>query len=164
MAQTVRNPPAMQETWVRSLDFEDPLQEDMATHSSILIWKIPWTEEPGGLQSIGSDTTEHAHRAWNIFRLILCKVLGSHSIFELSKNIMSIFRSLQSRIIGVHKYKLKYVKLSYLLPRMLFHWYRYHSHLKCAKWFLLEKISDLVIELVKALHIIKCTKVYEQIN
>ena len=40
----------MQETWVRSLDFEDPLQEEMATHSSILTWKIPWTEEPGGLQ------------------------------------------------------------------------------------------------------------------
>ena len=44
----------MQETWVQSLGQEDPLEEDMATHSSILVWRIPWTEEPGGLQSMGS--------------------------------------------------------------------------------------------------------------
>ena len=43
----------MQETWVRSLGWEDPLEEEMATHSSILAWKIPWTEEPDGLQSMG---------------------------------------------------------------------------------------------------------------
>ena len=48
MAQIVKNPPAMQETRVRSLAQEDPLEEGMATHSSILAWKIPWTEEPGG--------------------------------------------------------------------------------------------------------------------
>ena len=53
MAQTVKNPPAMQETWVQSLDWEDPLEEGMATHSSILAWRIPWTEEPGGPQPIG---------------------------------------------------------------------------------------------------------------
>ena len=46
----VRNSPAMQETWVRSLDREDPLEKGMATHSSILTWRIPWTEEPGGPQ------------------------------------------------------------------------------------------------------------------
>ena len=54
----VKNPPAMQklqETWVRSLGGKDPLEEGMATHSSILAWRIPWTEEPGGLQSIGSQ-------------------------------------------------------------------------------------------------------------
>ena len=51
MAQTVKNPPAVQETWVRSLDREDPLEEEMVTHSSILAWRIPWTEELGGLQS-----------------------------------------------------------------------------------------------------------------
>ena len=53
--------PTMQETWVRSLGREDPLEKEMATHSSILAWKIPRTEEPGGLQSMGhkrSDTTE----------------------------------------------------------------------------------------------------------
>ena len=55
MAQTVKNPPAMQDTWVQSLGWEDPLEEDMATHSSILAWRIPWTEEPGGLQSMRSQ-------------------------------------------------------------------------------------------------------------
>ena len=61
-AQTVKNLPAMQESWVRSPSGEDPLEESMATHSSIHAWRIPWTEEPGGLQSMGSqepDATEH---------------------------------------------------------------------------------------------------------
>ena len=53
MAQTVKNPPAMQETEVQSLGWEDPLEEGMAAHSSILAWRIPWTEEPGGLQFLG---------------------------------------------------------------------------------------------------------------
>ena len=48
--------PAKQETWVQSLNWEDPLEEEMAAHSSILAWRIPWTEEPGGLQSIGSQS------------------------------------------------------------------------------------------------------------
>ena len=55
VAQSVKNLPAVQETQVRSLDWEDPLEKGMATHSSILAWKISWTEEPGGLQSIGSQ-------------------------------------------------------------------------------------------------------------
>ena len=50
----VMNPPPMQETWVRSLGWEDPLEKEIATHSSILAWEIPWTEELGGLQSMGS--------------------------------------------------------------------------------------------------------------
>ena len=62
VAQMVKNLPAMQETWVQSLGQEDPLEKEMATHSSILVWKIPWTEEPGRLQSTWgckeSDTTE----------------------------------------------------------------------------------------------------------
>ena len=53
LAQMVQNPAAMQETWVQSLDWEDPLEKGKATHSRILAWKIPWTEEPGGLQSMG---------------------------------------------------------------------------------------------------------------
>ena len=53
VAQMVKNPPAMQETWVQSLGWEDPLEKGIATHSSILAWKIPWTEEPGALQSKG---------------------------------------------------------------------------------------------------------------
>ena len=55
MAQTVKKLPAMQETCLRSLGREDPLQKEMATHSGILAWRITWTEEPGGLQSIGSQ-------------------------------------------------------------------------------------------------------------
>ena len=55
----VKNLPAMQDMWVQSLRCEDPLQEEMATHSSILAWKIPWTEEPGRLQSIGSQRVRH---------------------------------------------------------------------------------------------------------
>ena len=53
MVQTVKNLPAMQVTWVRSLGWEESLQKGMAAHSSILAWRIPWTEEPGGLQSMG---------------------------------------------------------------------------------------------------------------
>ena len=55
VAQRLKRLPAMKETWVRSLGQEDPLEKEMATHSSILAWKIPWTEEPGGLQSTGSQ-------------------------------------------------------------------------------------------------------------
>ena len=60
MAQTVKNLPAMQETQVRSLGWEDPLEKEMATHSNILAWGISWTEEPGGLQSIGSQESDMA--------------------------------------------------------------------------------------------------------
>ena len=59
MAQMVKNRPAMQETWVRSLVWEDPWEKEMATHSSILAWRIPWTEEPGGLQAMGSQRVRH---------------------------------------------------------------------------------------------------------
>ena len=55
MSQTVKRLPAMWETWVRSLGQEDPLEKEMATHSSNLAWKIPWTEEPGRLWSMGSQ-------------------------------------------------------------------------------------------------------------
>ena len=62
VAQTVRNLPAMQETWVQSLGQEDHLEKGMATHSSVLAWRIPWTEEPGGLQSVGWQRVKHD---WN---------------------------------------------------------------------------------------------------
>ena len=55
----VKNLPAMQETLVQNLGWEDPLEKEMATHSSILPWRIPWTEEPGGLQSMGSHRVTH---------------------------------------------------------------------------------------------------------
>ena len=59
MTQPVKNPPAMQETWVPSLGQEGPLEKGIATHSSILAWRIPWKEEPGRLQSFGST------KSWN---------------------------------------------------------------------------------------------------
>jgi len=58
VAQTVKNLPVMQETQVHSLGWEDPLEKEMATHSSILAWRIPWTEEPGGLQSMESPKSQ----------------------------------------------------------------------------------------------------------
>ena len=59
VAQTVKRLPTMQETWVQSLGREDPLEKGMTTHSSVLAWKIPWTEEPGGLQSMVSQRVGH---------------------------------------------------------------------------------------------------------
>ena len=59
VAQTVKRLPTMWETWVRSLGREDPLEKEMATHSNIHAWKIPWTKEPGGLQSLGSQRVGH---------------------------------------------------------------------------------------------------------
>ena len=59
VAQMVKNLPTMQETWVQSLGQEDPLEKGMATHPSILAWRIPWTEEPGGLQSMGLQRVGH---------------------------------------------------------------------------------------------------------
>ena len=59
VSQIVKNLPARQETWVQSLYWEDPLKKEMVTHSSIIAWEIPWTEEPGKLQSMGSQRARH---------------------------------------------------------------------------------------------------------
>ena len=75
VAQMVKHLPAVQQTWVRSLGWEDPLEKEMATHSNILSWKIPWTEEPGSLQSMGvtksqtwlSDFTFTFHFHWSVW-------------------------------------------------------------------------------------------------
>ena len=81
MAQTVKNPPAVQETWVSSLGWDDPLEEGVATHSSILASEIQWTEEPGGLQSTGSQRVGHDWATNTLSRplpfnyLILCHPL-----------------------------------------------------------------------------------------
>ena len=77
VSQMVKNLPTMQETWIRSLSREDPMEKEMATYSSILAWKIPWTEEPGGLPSTGSQrvrhdwATEHIHTLWVILKYFL---------------------------------------------------------------------------------------------
>ena len=59
IVQMVENLPAIQETWVKSLGQEDPLEKEMTIQSSLLAWRIPWTEEPGGLQSMGLQRAEH---------------------------------------------------------------------------------------------------------
>ena len=84
----------MWETWVRSLGREDPLEKEMATHSSILAWRIPWTEELGGLQSMGrkeSDTTERLHFH---FHFIFDSSLGARTV-EVHK-----FQELQKKSMG----------------------------------------------------------------
>ena len=59
VVQMIKNPPAMQETWVQSLGWEDSLEKEMASHSSIFAWRIPWTEEPGRIQSMGLQRVGH---------------------------------------------------------------------------------------------------------
>ena len=75
VAQRLKRLPAMRETWVQSLGWEDPLEKEMATHSSILAWIIPWTEEPGGLQSMGSQRVRHN---WATSLSLPRSVLGVH--------------------------------------------------------------------------------------
>ena len=70
VAQLVKNPPAMRETWVRSLGWEDSLEKGKATHSSILAWSIPWTIQPMGSQSVGHGWATFSVRGWSIFVMI----------------------------------------------------------------------------------------------
>ena len=81
VAQRLKGLPAMWETWVRSLGREDPLEKEMATHSSILAWRIPWMEEPGGLQSMGHKESDMAERLHFHFRGIK-KTSVSHTYFH----------------------------------------------------------------------------------
>ena len=82
VAQTVERLPTMRETRVRSLGWEDPLEKELATHSSTLAWKIPWNEEPGRLQSMGSQRVGHnwatsLHFKWTAVSLYLFEILIS---------------------------------------------------------------------------------------
>ena len=79
VAQMVKNLPAVQETWVRSLGREDPLEKVMATHSSILAWRIPWAEEPGRLQSTGLQRVRHGWATEHNTRLLLLLLLSRFS-------------------------------------------------------------------------------------
>ena len=84
VTQMAKNSPAMQETLVRSLGQEDPLEEAMATHSSIFAWRIPWMEKPGGLQSWGrkeSDMTKHAKKQLHEFRK-MSRDNGEYQVFH----------------------------------------------------------------------------------
>ena len=93
VAQSVKNLPAVQETWVWSLDWEDPLEKKMATHSSVLAWKISWTEEPGGLQSTGSQRVGH-NWATNTYLLTIFLMKSSKTFkctvyhFHLSDDVL----------------------------------------------------------------------------
>ena len=87
VAQTVKNLPATQETWVRSLGGEDSLEKEMATHSSILAWRIPWRKEPGELQSMRSLRVGH-YRATNIRTHQTCRPMkGAECRAEVSQNL-----------------------------------------------------------------------------
>ena len=93
----------MQETWVRSLGWDDPLKEEIVTHSSILAWEVPWTEEPGGLQSTGSQSvrydleTGHKHNVLFIHSFIdICLGLFHHLANEKNADTsMNVHTSLQ---------------------------------------------------------------------
>ena len=88
VAQRLKHLPAMQETWVQSLGQEDPLEKEMATHSSILAWRIPWTEEPGGLQPMGSQRVGHD---W------ATSLSHTYFIFYICIYIFSIYKHLACR-------------------------------------------------------------------
>ena len=77
MAQTVKNLPAVQETWVQSLGWEDPLEKGMATHSNILAWRIPWTEEPGVLYFMGLQRVRYDGATNTFIFCPLCTCTGN---------------------------------------------------------------------------------------
>ena len=82
VAQMVKNRPAMQETWVQFLVWEDPLEDSMATHSSILAWRIQWTEEPSGLPSMGSQRISHNWASKSIFYIFSKLLVHYHFILS----------------------------------------------------------------------------------
>ena len=94
MAQTIKkNPSAMQETWVRFLGWDDPLEEGMATHSSVLAWRIPGTSEPGGLPSMGSHRVRHdctdlaAAAALAHFNSLFCNFIHCFGVYTADKSL-----------------------------------------------------------------------------
>ena len=91
VAQMLKCLPAMWETWVRSLGWEDPLEKEMATHSSVLAWRIQWMEEPGGLQSTGSQSRTRLSD-FTVFIIILA-VLGLHCSMQVSLVVAHGLRS-----------------------------------------------------------------------
>ena len=100
----------MQEMWVWSLSREDPLEKETATHSSILAWKIPWTEEPGGLQSMESqsDATEHTHTQ----QQFILYVLSAEHLYQFFREKKSVLWSENTSIIknvlfcNIYKYQI----------------------------------------------------------
>ena len=160
----VKNLPATQETWVRSLDWEDPLEEGMATHPSILAWRIPWTEEPGGLQSVGSqelDTTEWLSLHFTSLRKLLSFNLSLEKlilfqVFDLYSPqilIIMIFELLSLNHLGFTYFSVP-CTLYFFFPFSLtisaicsFHIYLYNQEL-LADFFLMHVLSLLRILLL----------------
>ena len=91
VAQTVKHLPAMWDTWVRSLGRVDPLEEEMATHSSTLAWKIPWTEEPGGLQSMRSQRVRHDWATSLSFFFIPYLIFFFSPFLYIQKHLLMIY-------------------------------------------------------------------------
>ena len=85
----VKNPPAIQETRVQSLGWQDPLEKGMATHSSILAWRIPWTEEPGRLQSMRSQRVGHEWATNTLLYIPFCTMMETNSGGLLSRRLIS---------------------------------------------------------------------------
>ena len=105
VAQRLKHPPAMQETCIWSLGQEDPLEKEMATHSSLLAWRIPWTEEPGGLQSTGFQRVGH-HWATNTLSIMCRNFISIWCIInKIFKRIWTL--SLATIIIRTPKRKLE---------------------------------------------------------
>ena len=115
MAQTVTNLPAMWETWVRSLCWEGPLEKGIATHSSILAWRIPWTEEPGGLQSAGLQRVGHA---WSNWAYACVRVFPLSFFFSCNKNFKDLssqqLSHMQYRCINHSQHAVHYTPRTYL--------------------------------------------------
>ena len=103
VAQLVKNPPTMQDTWIQFLDLEDPLEEVTATHSNILAWRIPWMEEPGGLQSMGLQRVRHN---WAISLSLFKIIVDGDCSHEIKRHLLlgrkamtsleSVFKSINS--------------------------------------------------------------------
>ena len=113
MAQRLKHLPAMRETWVRSLGREDPLEKEMPTHSSILAWRVPWAEEPGGLQSTGSQRVGH-HSDFTHFKVWFkiestreekkCRKNNNPTSCERYKFIEPTKLKLQAKFVGGSKF------------------------------------------------------------
>ena len=96
VAQLVRNPPAMQETWVWSLGWEDPMEEGMATHSCILVCRIPWTEEPGRLQSMGLQRVRYDWATKHMAQHSMIILTSAASSFRSRSVVLTLVCTLQS--------------------------------------------------------------------
>ena len=122
MAQRLKHLPAIQETWVRSLGQEDPLEKEMATHSSILAWRIPWREEPGGLHRVAKSRTRlHFHFLFCVFLPSLLNIFCFCYIHTISVLYWAIFAQ------NVPLVSLIFLKRSLVFPILLFfsislHW------------------------------------------